>query len=156
MPSWLADVNENLKAPVKATLLVGAMGIIGVLLYAFNTVVALVDVTVIFEIGYAIFALSVALMPYVRKQVYERSVPVKRKILGIPLVSLIGVPVFAFLMFILAITWGNPILLPINIETLASLGIIYAVGGVIYAIATQLNKKKGIEVSLLFQEIPPE
>lgn len=156
MPSWLADVNENLKAPVKATLLVGAMGIIGVLLYAFNTVVALVDVTVIFEIGYAIFALSVALMPYVRKQVYERSVPVKRKILGIPLVSLIGVSVFAFLMFILARTWGNPILLPINIQTLASLGIIYAVGGIIYAIATQLNKKKGIEVSLLFQEIPPE
>jgi hypothetical protein len=59
-------------------------------------------------------------------------------------------------MFILAITWGNPILLPINIQTLASLGIIYAVGGIIYAIATQLNKKKGIEVSLLFQEIPPE
>ncbi|ARM75183.1 APC family permease [Acidianus manzaensis] len=156
IPEKFADVNDRLRAPVKATIVVGAIGIIGVLLYALNTVVALVDVTVIFEIGYAVFAISTALMPYLRKSLYENTVPVKRKLLGIPVISLIGFAVFAFLIFILAYTWGNPVLLPINFATIGSLIVIYAVGGIIFLASKYNNKKKGIDLTLLFQEIPPE
>lgn len=56
MPEWMADVSERWRAPVKATLLVGAMGVVGLFLYAYNTPVSLVDVTVVFEIGYGVFA----------------------------------------------------------------------------------------------------
>jgi hypothetical protein len=49
---------------------------------------------------------------------------------------------------------GNPILLPINLPTLASLGIIYALGLSIYAISYYLNKSKGLELDLVFKEIP--
>ncbi|AWR96707.1 amino acid permease [Acidianus sulfidivorans JP7] len=156
IPEKFADVNDKLRAPVKATIVVGAIGIAGVLLYALNTVVALVDVTVIFEIGYAIFALSAALMPFLRKAVYERTVPIRKKVAGIPVISWIGFAVFAFLLFILAYTWGNPVLLPINSATLGSLVIIYAIGAGIFAAAKYANKRKGIDISLLFQEIPPE
>jgi amino acid transporter len=156
MPAWLADVNENLKAPVKATILVGILGEIGVLLYAFNTPIAIVDTTVVFEIGYAVFALSIALMPFLRANLFRNTVVYRKTIGKVPIVSIIGFSVFAFLIYILAITWGNPVLLPINLPTLASLAVIYASGIAIYTIAYIYNKRKGIDLSILFKEIPPE
>jgi amino acid transporter len=156
MPSWLADVNDKFHVPLKATALVSAIGFAGVLLYALVPGISIVDVTVIFEISYAIFALSVGLMPYLKKEVYENSVPIKRKILGIPIVTWLGLPTFAFLIYALYITWGNPVLLPINIPTIASLTAIYTTGLVIYYVATKLNKDKGIDLGLIFKEIPPE
>lgn len=156
IPEKFADVSDRFRAPVTSTLAVGGIGIIGVLLYALNTAVALVDVTVIFEIGYAIFAISAALMPFLKKQLYENTVPIKRRIGNIPIISWIGFAVFAFLTFILVHTWGNQVLLPINAETLGSLIIIYLAGGLIFLVSKIVNKRKGIDISLLFQEIPPE
>ncbi len=156
MPSWMADVNDRFHVPLKATALVSAIGFAGVLLYALVPAISIVDVTVIFEISYAIFALSAALMPYIRRDVYENSVPIKRKILGIPVLTLLGLPTFAFLVYATYITWGNPVLLPINIPTLASLAIIYGAGILIYYIAKTLNRNKGIDLDLIFNQIPPE
>ena len=156
MPAWLADVNDALKSPVKATILAGVLGEIGVLLYAFNTPVAIVDTTVVFEIGYAIFAISMALMPFLRKDIYKRAVPHKWSIGKIPVITIVGSAVFAFLLGVLAVTWGNPVLLPVNFVTLLSLGIIYASGIAIYVIAYYINKQRGIDLNLIFSEIPPE
>ncbi|QKR00218.1 APC family permease [Metallosphaera tengchongensis] len=155
-PEWLADVNERVRAPVKATLLVSVLGVVGLLLYAFNTPVSLVDVTVVFEIGYGVFAISAALMPFLRRNVYETSFPSRRKILGIPVVTLVGSLVFAFVIALLVYTWNNPVLLPINAETIASLIIIYGLGLGIYLISNWRAKKKGLDINVLFQEIPPE
>ncbi|MEL9969753.1 MAG: APC family permease [Metallosphaera sp.] len=156
LPEWLADVNERARAPIKATLVVTAIGIAGVLLYVFNTPVSLVDVTVIFEIGYGVFALSAALMPYLRKNVYNGTFPEKRKVAGVPVVTIVGSLVFAFIVFLLAYTWNNPVVLPINIDTIVSLVLIYGMGLAIYAISSMLSKKKGLDMNVIFQEIPPE
>ncbi|BCU69353.1 APC family permease [Stygiolobus caldivivus] len=156
MPSWLADVNDRVKAPVKATILVGILGELGVLLYAFNTPIAIVDTTVVFEIGYAVFALSIALMPFVRKNLFKNAVMYRQSIGKMPIVSVIGFSIFAFLVYILSITWGNPILLPVNFPTLLSLAIIYASGAMIYFASYIYNKSRGIDLSILFEEIPPE
>jgi amino acid transporter len=156
MPSWMADVNDRFHIPVKSTLLVSALGFIGVLLYAYVPTISIVDVTVIFEISYAIFAISIALMPYLKRDIYERSVPIKRKIMGIPILTWVGIPTFAFLVYTLYITWGNPVLLPINLPTLLSLGLIYGIGAAIYIIAYFINKNSGIDIDLVFKEIPPE
>ncbi|BFH72228.1 APC family permease [Sulfurisphaera javensis] len=156
MPSWLADVNDKFKSPLKATLLVGILGEVGVLLYAFNTPVAIVDTTVVFEIGYAIFAISTAIMPFIRKDIYRRTVPHKWSLGSIPLISIIGGAVFAFLVGVLVFTWNNPVLLPVNLPTLLSLGIIYASGIAIYLVAYYYNRNNGIDLNMIFNEIPPE
>ncbi len=95
-------------------------------------------------------------MPFVRRNMYESTVPFKRKVLGIPVVSWLGFLTFGFLMYALAITWGNPVLLPINSPTLISLALIYGVGAAIYITSYIMTKKKGIEPQLIFKEIPPE
>jgi len=156
MPEKLADVNERFHIPFKATITAVSVGILGLLLYAFIPAISIVDITVVFEISYAIFALTTAIMPFIKKGLFERMVAVKTKFGRIPIISLIGFPVFGFLLYALFITWGNPVLLPINLPTLLSLGIIYASGIIIYHIAYFINSRKGIQMKLLFNEIPPE
>ncbi|BBG25065.1 hypothetical protein IC006_2400 [Sulfuracidifex tepidarius] len=157
-PEWFADVNSKLHVPVKSTALVALLGVAGVLMYAFVPFISIVDVTVIFEVSYAVFAFSIALMPFLRKSLYEGTVPasVRRKFLGIPAVTWLGFLTFGFLVYALAITWGNPVLLPINFPTIASLAAIYGLGVLIYVGSYVSTKKKGIEPQLIFKEIPPE
>ncbi len=156
-PEWMADVNDKYHIPLKATILVSIIGLAGVLMYAYLPLISTVDVTVIFQIGYAVFALSAALMPFLKKRVYENAVPFQRKIMGIPLISVIGFLTFAFLMYTLSITWGNQFLLPVNIPTIGSLVAIYGSGVLIYALAKFYTKKRvGIDMTKLFEEIPPE
>jgi len=47
-PESLADVNDKFHVPIKATLLITIIGILGVLLYAFLPLMETVDVTVVF------------------------------------------------------------------------------------------------------------
>lgn len=156
-PEWMADVNERYHIPLKATILVSIIGLAGVIMYAYLPLISTVDVTVIFQIGYAVFALSTALMPYLKKRVYENAVPFQRKIMGLPVISIVGFLTFAFLMYTLSITWGNQFLLPINLPTIGSLVAIYGSGVLIYALAKFYTKKRvGIDMSKLFEEIPPE
>ncbi|MGC9105566.1 MAG: APC family permease [Thermoprotei archaeon] len=156
LPSWVADVNPKYAIPVKATAIVLALGFLGVVLYAYVPAISLVDVTVVFEIGYAVFAISVALMPYVRRQIYETAVPFKRRLLGVPVITWVGLFAFGFLVYTIYITLGNEVLLPINTETLASLGVIYGLGALIYAVSYFWNKRNGIDITQVFKYIPPE
>ncbi|NON62641.1 APC family permease [Acidianus sp. RZ1] len=156
MPESFADVNDKLHIPVKATLLTFIVGLIGVLLYAFVPEISIVDVTVVFQVGYAVFALTTALMPFIKKDMYRRVSASKTKIMGIPLVSLIGFSVFGFLVYSLLITWNNPVLLPVNLLTFVSLIAMYGSGIGIYFLAKYMNSRKGIEMNLVFKEIPPE
>ncbi len=155
-PEWFADVNPSLHVPVKSTTFVAILGVLGVMMYAFLPFMTIVDVTVIFEVSYAVFAISIGLMPFLRKSLYENTIPFKRRFLGIPMISWLGFATFGFLIYALAITWGNPILLPINLPTIASLALIYGVGALVYAGSYFATKKKGIEPQLIFKEIPPE
>ncbi|MFB6469779.1 MAG: APC family permease [Vulcanisaeta sp. AZ3] len=155
-PARLGDVSERFHTPTWALVVVGIVGFIGMVMYVTITVLTTVDVTTVFEISYAVFALVAALMPFVRRSVYERYVPIRIRILGIPLISWIGFAVFAFLVWALLITWGNPILLPINTPTIISLVIMYSIGIIMYLIARFINARKGINLDALFQEIPPE
>jgi len=64
--------------------------------------------------------------------------------------------VFAFLAWALTTTWGNPVMLPVNVPTIVSLVVMYGLGIVIYLVARWNNARKGINLDALFQEIPPE
>ncbi|BFH74026.1 APC family permease [Sulfurisphaera javensis] len=143
MPERFADVNEKFHIPTKATLLTFGLGVIGVLLYAYVTEISIVDVTIVFEIGYAIFALASGIS-ILKKRIFNKWI------------SLVSFSVFGFLLYALFITWGNPVLLPINLPTILSLLVIYGSGIGIYLVSYLTNKKKGIILDLIFTDIPPE
>ncbi|AWR96834.2 amino acid permease [Acidianus sulfidivorans JP7] len=143
LPEKVADINDRFHIPIKATLITFILGVIGVLLYGYVTAISIVDITVIFEIGYAIFAFAIALSALLKNTLKKW-------------ISIVGFAVFAFLIYALYITWGNPVLLPINLPTILSLILIYGSGFAIYYVSYIMNKRKGIPMELVFKEIPPE
>jgi len=155
MPERLANVSERFHVPLEATMVAVGVGIIGIFLYAYVTAISIVDITVVFEISYAIFALTTALTPFIKKDFFQK-IPIKAKIGNIPLISLVGFLVFGFLVYSIHLNWGNPVLLPINFPTLLSLGLIYGSGVIIYLTSYFINARNGIQMDLVFKEIPPE
>ena len=140
------------------------MVIVG-LFFAYIAVFGTGVLSALFNIGTAgqflvflIVAFAAIAFPYRRKDVFNSAEPLaRRKIEGIPLITILGVLSVAVSIFTI-----YSILKP-NIggkNALSTLfyGIVLAfiIGAIIYAIAYFVRKSQGIDLSLLQREIPPE
>ena len=154
-PEIFSRVSIRTKVPIISTILIGVLAIIGLLAYAYIPTVAIVDVIPIFDFAFIIPAITAILMPFLKKDVYENSFVVKRKIIGLPLISWLGIAALIGIIYGIIGLW-NSYLMPINYVTgIAILGI-YAVAVVIFIAMYVINRRKGIDPRLAFKEIPPE
>lgn len=129
---------------------------LGSALVAFAPQVGIVTTTFpIFTFGFIIPALGAAAFPYLKHDLYESSVIVKRKVAGIPIITWLGGLAGIYLIFstYLAISVGN---LPLNLQSGLTYLVIFGLGIVIYAVGYFNAKRKGIPIELVFKQIPPE
>jgi len=161
LPSKLADVSERFHVPLYILTLQAILSWVCLYLMCFTQFFAYqANVYVGWMICYAIVGLSITIFPWTKKQLYETTVPsrYKRKIAGIPVLSILGAVMFGFFVFMTYAAYTNAALGgPIS---WASVGIgifgILILGIVIYYISYVYHKRKGIDISLAFKEIPPE
>jgi hypothetical protein len=94
------------------------------------------------------------LFPYVRKNTFDAGPPIaKTRIGGIPLLSIAG-GITTVTMVASAVSNSASILAsPIALAGTLSL---FLVGGIFYYVAKAVRTREGLDVSLLFKEIPPE
>lgn len=161
MPSSFADVNERTHTPIKATVVM----IVVALIYAYVAVYQFGLMAALFSYGVAgiflafiIVAVAAVVYPYRRKDLFESADPIaKKKLLGVPLLSLLGVlSIITSLIVVYSIILpaiGGSSFLSILVE-----GIIptFIIGAIIYAIAYAARKGQGIDLSVIGKEIPPE
>jgi uncharacterized membrane protein len=85
---------------------------------------------------------------------YETAVVVKRRIAGIPILTLLGAATFIYLIFsgYLSVASGYPV----TIWTAVTWIIIFGSGAAIYLIGYSRAKRRGIPIEFVFKEIPPE
>jgi amino acid transporter len=156
LPERVADVSERFHTPVLPTLIVTLVGILGAAILDFFPDAG-IDVTTfpIFTFGFIIPSIAAALFPYLKKDMYERVILVKRKLLGIPVLTWLGAATAAYLIFstYLSIAVGN---LPLDIRSGLTYLIIYAAGVAVYVVGYLSAKRKGVPIELVFREIPPE
>jgi amino acid transporter len=159
-PEKFAQVSERYHAPIYTTVL-------GIL----TCEASLVVLTLFPSYAYTIFAagviapafasmlptaLSAILLPKRRKDIFRLSGLDRRRILGLPWISVTGTIAAAYLIF-LTITFfsysafglGSPLMV------IACFGPIF-MGIVIYYLAKKYRKAQGIDLSLVFTSIPPE
>jgi amino acid transporter len=159
-PEKFAQVSERYHAPIYTTVL-------GIL----TCEASLVVLTLFPSYAYTIFAagviapafasmlptaLSAILLPKRRKDIFRLSGLDRRRILGLPWISVTGTIAAAYLIF-LTITFfsysafglGSPPMV------VACFGPIF-IGIVIYYLAKKYRKAQGIDLSLVFSSIPPE
>lgn len=148
-PEKIADVNPRTGSPTWAIHLTGIVGLLGVLLMSQNVgaVLGILNITMFFILWS--YGLSAMLLPYLKPEIYEQS-PVKWKIFGIPLIVILGLITFAegwFFVFLSVMEFTKPIKFVVILTMV--------IGMVIYLYQQIKNKRRGVDISKIYSEIPP-
>ncbi|HYB07633.1 MAG TPA: APC family permease [Nitrososphaerales archaeon] len=155
LPDRFASVSDRFHTPIFATVLVLIGGIIGSGLMAVlpNPAEFAVVTFSIFSFGFIIPALAAIVFPYVRKDMFEANFSTKK--FGLPLLSWLGLGTAVYLIYstYLAHASGS---LPLDNYALGVFGTVYGLGVIIYVVSYFWNKRRGLPLSLVFKEIPPE
>jgi hypothetical protein len=99
--------------------------------------------------------LTAILFPFIKRQLYESSFVVKRKVAGVPTITWIGLVAFAGLAFGTYSIFASGIYI-FNLTDYVFYALAYGLGVIIFVSAYAFRKMQGVELSLAFREIPPE
>jgi len=156
MPEKLSYVSPRTHTPLVAILVVGLLGEICLALYAWHIVLASIVGIFGWIVSFILTAIAAVVFPYRRRDDFEAS-PVRWRIAGIPLMSLVGVLAVVSLLICEIVFWLDPFVglayYP-NVQVLTVA--VFVVGAALYWLAKTIQARRGIRVEYAFREIPPE
>jgi APA family basic amino acid/polyamine antiporter len=158
-PRQLATVSERTHAPWVAAILITVIAVVLLALYVFTSFFTIVvNYIVIFSIAFWMASFAAILLPYRRRDLFEQAPEaVKRKIGGIPVMTLLGVGNLVLFTLILIASFDTPAFSgPTSGRAIAFVVGIYASGVVLYFISREIQRRRGVNLDLLYKEIPPE
>jgi len=159
MPLSLTKVTEKTRVPMTATIVVVVLAWILMWFAIFTPLFDYVfNYIAIFSIAFWITSFSAILLPYRRPELFQAAPGmVKAKWFGIPVVTIAGVINLVLFSIILYSSFALPAFSgPVGPVAIAFILGIYVVGLIIYFAVAGYRKQKGIDLNLLYSEIPPE
>lgn len=157
-PMWFTDVNPKYHSPVKNNLLMFVMSELGIVIYALNadTLLGIAIVALEAMSAWGVMAISGLLFPYVKraKTIWEAS-PYKFKIGPFYVLTLAAIVNIAFIAILLYYFFTEPNLGAISRSGAIVYTAIWAFGVAWYFIWVNHWKKKGIDLSVAWKELPP-
>lgn len=160
-PDKLGFVSETTHTPVVAISISTAGAVVFMWLIAYKAVVFLTFIEVLLVIWGTVMLAAVA-FPLIRKSLYESSPARNFKVLGIPVMPLAGGIAAAFMGYAFWLLWedanaAGPLIKPskMPVEAWITLGAVVA-GTAWYLAAKAYRRRRGINISLAFQQIPIE
>jgi amino acid transporter len=158
IPTRLADVNARFKTPHFALIATMVITSITAVLFAFmgfsNFFAASAS---LFVLCYGAVAVTVVIFPFTRWKTLLDQLPtfMRKKIGGMPFISIIAA-ITAIILFYAAYSVAANPLLASNFNAAAELfGSIFVLGIAIYLVSKWYNKRQGIDIALIFKEVPP-
>jgi amino acid transporter len=159
-PRQLGYVSERTHAPVAALVLVGAGSIVFLFLYVYTHIFQTLTGIFGFILGFCLVSIAGIAFPYRKRELFESS-PVRWRVGGVPVMSIVGAVSLAACIASLVIFWKDPYAGLRNLDDGSRYwwGVAYNVGIflaglVVYLVARALNRARGIDVDRRFQEIP--
>ncbi|MGH2523313.1 MAG: APC family permease, partial [Anaerolineales bacterium] len=170
LPEAVANIEPRTRTPIWALALMVVPGLIVSALYVwnvFNFASLTLASTLVIAVTYLGSTIAAIVLPYTKKDLYEASPIAKYKIAGVPLITVAGVIFAAFLIFLLYQWLLDPNALygigySINPNgfkngtSLVFMGVMYLLAIVIYAGARYYRKSQGVDLGLVYKEIPAE
>jgi amino acid transporter len=159
MPVALTKVTGKTRSPWAATVVVGVIA--WVLLWA-SIFTPLFDYIfnyiAIFAIAFWITSFAAILLPYRKRDLFQAAPDmVKRRVFGVPLITIAGVVNLLLFTIILYSSFTLPAFAgPVGTVAVAFVLGIYLVGLIIYFVAAAVRRQQGVDLNLLYSEIPPE
>jgi basic amino acid/polyamine antiporter, APA family len=158
LPPVVASVDDRRHSPRVALAITAVLSVIALVwaVYSSNFFTVLALLVVLFLVPMAYVAVGAMLLPYLRPALFRQS-PITGRFLGIPLLSWIGAFGLAASLFVFWIFMKYPALGVSNRKnTLIAMFGLMAGGFVLYYIARAVQRKRGVDIALNYQEIPPE
>ena len=157
LPEAAAKVNRN-GVPYVALLLMLVPSIGLSALYAYSTKFAsyTLDATLVIAVTFLGSAIAAAILPWRRREIYQASPIAKYNVLGIPLITFSAVAFIIFLVFCLY-KWLQDSTYGVNDKSsLIFMGALYVLAIAIYVGSRLYRKRQGMDLSMVYGEIPAE
>jgi amino acid transporter len=161
IPTKFADVNKRFHTPHIAIAAMTVLSVFILGLYAFTSWSSAFTLgTFLWGVAYVVPALATIIFPFRKKDLLEQAPEfMRKKIAGIPIVSIIGTLCavsFAYMGYIL---YTNPLVLLVAGAPTVS-GVEIAVGilvgcFIVYYASYAYHKSHGLDMSMAFKELPP-
>ena len=123
---------------------------VAIFVYVGNIPVLLATLDFTWYCIFFIFGMAAMILPYKRPDIFKLS-PLQKKIAGIPVISILGLLTTCIGLWLLLFP-----VLELDFAAMAFLAIWVLVGLVVYLAMQAKNAARGIDVSKIYQEIPPE
>jgi len=149
-PEKFAEVNDRFHSPHYAILLTMFGGFFGVAMAYGDTWVAALDTTVLYIFAVMFGCLSAAVLPYIRRDIYEKSPSIE--IGGVPLMTIAGIMGFTANMFLL---WNGAVGMVANLKNCFYECVWMGLGVLVFVAFWNYNRKRGVDTSKIYAEIPP-
>jgi len=159
IPEAVTKVSPRTHAPWVSTVIVVAVAEVLLAIYVFTTFFNQVsNYIVIFSVAFWMASWAAILMPYRRPDVFAQApVEVRRRLFGVPVLTLLGVGNLALFTLILWGSFKTPGFSgPTGGKAVLFVIAIYVSGIAIYFISRALRRQQGVDLELLYKEIPPE
>jgi amino acid transporter len=157
IPTKFADVSRRFHTPHIAIAAMTVLSAIVVVLYTFTSWSSAFTLgTFLWDISYVIPALATIVFPFTKKDLLEQAPEfMRKKIAGIPIVSILGALCTITFLDLGYIAISNPLITtPTTSGFAIAVGIIIACF-VVYFASQAFHKRSGLDINMAFKELPP-
>ena len=158
LPEWISAVNPKTRAPVNALLCMCIPAVVVSILYSYLPHFSnlLLDATLGIAITYLATTIAAIILPFKEKDLYEGSPVARYKILGIPWIVVAGVIFGGFLVWNIYMWVTQSVYGVNNAMSGIFMGALYVIGIVIYFVSKAMRRKQGIDLDMVYKNIPVE
>ena len=167
LPEWAGRVSERRGVPTMALLLIMIPGVVLSYLYAYQGFAQYtLDASLVIAVTFFGTSFAATILPYWKRDLYEKSPIARYEIVGIPLISIAGAITTIFLGWITyewlfeGVTDDAPAGLygigAGNSTSVTFLVILYVAAAVVYVVARYWRRAQGIDLDAIHAEIPAE
>ncbi|HET7726892.1 MAG TPA: amino acid permease [Candidatus Limnocylindrales bacterium] len=159
LPEAAARVSDR-GVPWVALLLIMVPSVVLSWFYAYNAdfVTLTLDATLVIAVTFLGSAFAATILPWWKRDLYEKSAMARYQIGGLPVLSIAGGVTTIFLAWVLFQWLSNPLygIGVGNTQSIIFLGILYGVAALIYIVARLYRRSQGINLETIHAEIPAE
>jgi amino acid transporter len=162
IPTWFSEVNTKYRTPVRSVITITIVAVFGIAFYEliFPVAFSYSNFTTGYNTAWLVACASAAVFPFIKKDTFEaQPTYVKKRIAGIPTMTIFGIlgALSTIVMDIFVALNPSYAGIPANLSniSLVILGLIFVVGFVFFVASKAIQKSRGLDLSLVFKEIPP-
>src|SRR3954449_6454038 len=157
LPEWAARVDRR-GTPYFAILIMLGPSLIISYFYAYNTTFTswTLDATLVIAVTFVGSTVAAGILPWRKPEIYNASPIAKYKVAGIPLITVSAVLFLAFLGFCIYKWLQDGVYGSNDHGSLIYMGCLYAVALLIYFGSRIVRRRQGLDMSMVYGEIPAE